>query len=323
MKKFFLIFKNSRNFKDLINKFIKFIFKSSGYPNYADILITKTRKLYNPNRMFLRKKIALDLIKNYQGEYICKKRGFLLFDKKFHSGLDKIVEICNSILDKKGRENLSNWYIKNSNNKSKSFFFNVLDEDDLLANPEILEFILSKKILDCAINYFGFVPELCSLGIFVSPETKDTNFLASQNYHLDGENQHLKCYIYLSEVTKKNGAFTFIPKDKTNELRFINGGKAKSCGLEDENLLNEYDEKYSISVKGQAGSGGIIDTSSCLHYGSRCLEGNRLVFMFHFSAFADYTQIENNLLRDIRLQHFPNIRSKFSSTTLRKIVLSS
>ena len=132
----------------------------------------------------------------------------------------------------------------------------------------------------------------------------------------------MKCYIYLSKVTKKNGAFTFIPKDKTNQLRIINGGKLKSCGLENQYLLNEYDQKYSISIEGQAGSGGIIDTSSCLHYGSRCIQGNRLVFMFHFSAFADYTQIENNILRDIRLQHFPEIKSKFSSTNLRKIVLN-
>lgn len=321
MKKLFLIFKNSRNFKDFINKFFKFFFKALGYPNYADILLTKIRKLITPNKTFLRKKLALNSIKNYKGEYICKKKGYLLFDKKFHSGIDNIIKVCNSILDKKG-EDLSDWYAKNSKSKSKSFFFNVLDKDDLLANPELLEFVLSEKILDCAINYFGFVPELCSLGLFVSPENKENNFLASQNYHLDGENQHLKCYIYLSEVTKLNGAFTFIPKDKTDQLRIINGGKSKSCGLENQNLLNAYDQEYSISLEGHAGSGGIIDTSSCLHYGSRCIEGSRIVFMFHFSAFADYTQIENNILRDIRLQHFPEIKSKFSNTKLKKIVLN-
>ena len=44
--------------------------------------------------------------------------------------------------------------------------------------------------------------------------------------------------------------------------------------------------------------------------------------MFHFSAFANYTEIEVNPLRDIRLQHYPQIRKKFANSKIRKEILS-
>ena len=72
----------------------------------------------------------------------------------------------------------------------------MLEEEDILENPALMEFILSKKIIGLAIKYFGFVPQLSSLGLFMSPKNPNSGPpIKSQKYHLDGLNQHLKCYI--------------------------------------------------------------------------------------------------------------------------------
>ena len=125
-----------------------------------------------------------------------------------------------------------------------------------------------------------------------------------------------------SIVTPESGAFTFIPKNKSNKLKDMNGGFLKSSGNENEKLLEEYDKNYYIQILGEPGNGGFIDTSSCLHYGSRCTVGDRIVFMFHYSAFANYSELRNNPLRDLRLQHYSSIRRQYSDTELKKIVLS-
>ena len=323
MEKVIKLIKNSYSVQYFFSFIFKKLTKKIGYPNFSSYANTNLRKILNIRKILKRKAIAKEIIKNHKGPFISKSEGYLLFGKNYKPTISNLIDACNKIIDKKGRENLNNWYLEKSKLKSKDFFFNVLEEDDVLDNPELMNFVLSDEILGCAIKYYGFVPQLSSLGLFVSPENQSLEKLrASQQYHLDGENQHLKCYVYLSDVTTKSGAFTFIPKNKSNELRDMNGGYFRSCGLENEQLLKEYDKNHSIQILGGPGNGGFVDTTSCLHYGSRCTEGDRLVFMFHYAAFANYTELPNNPLRDLRLQHYSSIRSQYSDTDLKKIVLS-
>ena len=323
MKTILLILRNSYSVKHFLSLIFERLSKKIGYPNFASYANTNLRKLLNFKTIIKRKSIAKCIIKKHKGPFISKSEGYLLFGKNYVPNLENLISASNKILDKKGRANLKNWYLKKRSSKSKDFFFNVLEEIDVLDNPELMNFVLSDEILGCAIEYFGFVPQLSSLGLFVSPENHSLEKLrGSQQYHLDGEHQHLKCYVYLSDVTPESGAFTFIPKNKSNELRDMNGGFLKSSGNENEKLLEEYDKNYSIQILGEPGNGGFIDTSSCLHYGSRCTVGDRIVFMFHYSAFANYSELRNNPLRDLRLQHYSSIRRKYSDTELKKIVLS-
>jgi hypothetical protein len=38
-----------------------------------------------------------------------------------------------------------------------------------------------------------------------------------------------------------------------------------------------------VSFTGPAGAGGICDTSTCLHRGSRCYEGERVTLVFRYA----------------------------------------
>ena len=319
----FIFLKDSRSKSDFFYRSLKLFFKTIGFPNYGDYASTKLRILIAPKSMRKRKNLAKKFKKISLKNSISPTCGFLLFKKSLSEDIDKLINTCNKILDEKGRNNLESWFIDRSIGKSKNFFFNVLEEKDVLDNPELMNFILSEQILGKVIKYYGFVPQLSSMGIFMSPVNNDgAPPIKSQKYHLDGENQHLKCYVYLTDVKEDSGAFTFIPKDKTKELQSINGGKFSSIGVEKVDLLNQYDKEYSIKITGSPGNGGFIDTSSCLHYGSRCTKSSRLVFMFHFAVFANYKEYDKNPLRDLRLEHYPSIAKNFAKNELQKLVLS-
>ena len=97
----------------------------------------------------------------------------------------------------------------------------------------------------------------------------------------------------------------------------------RSAGLENENMLKACEKNHGVVLSGSPGNGAFVDTSRCLHYGSVCEENPRTVLMFHYSMIANYTKIENNPLRDLRMQHYPQVRKHFGSDSVRKSILQN
>lgn len=95
----------------------------------------------------------------------------------------------------------------------------------------------------------------------------------------------------------------------------------RSAGLEDKELLSQYESEFRIKLTGKPGGGAFVDTSRCLHYGSVCAENPRIAFMFHYAVFANYTELEKNPLRDLRMQHYQGIRERFGVDELRRSLL--
>lgn len=232
------------------------------------------------------------------------------------------MDVCNKILDEKGRKNLDTWHETKSKTRSKSFFFNILEEKDLYNYPQIMDFILGDDVVQILLPYYKMLPRLCSVGLYYSPISISNQRSSSQNFHLDGTDpSHVKCFINISDVGANDGPFTFISANRSNELRLHNGGLLRSAGLEDRALLSRYEKEFGISLTGKPGSGAFVDTSRCLHYGSVCEENPRVVFMFHYAVFANYTELEINPLRDLRMQHHPRLRERFGVDELRRNLL--
>jgi len=293
-----------------------------GLPNLAGILVTNFRLWRSPleykSRLNWSKQFSN---KNINALHLSQKDGFCTFSESNFPKIHDVVRSCNEIINKKSPKNLEDWFKQRSKSDSKGYFFNVLEKDDILNYPELLEFALSDEVLSTIVPYYKMSPQLCSIGIYYSKISDD--LLGSQNFHTDGTDpHHVKCFINLSNIGHNDGPFTFIPADKTEELRKHNGGMLRSGGIEDQILLDQYEKEYRIALTGNAGMGGFVDTSRCLHYGSRCVDNPRLIFMFHYAIFADYTKLENNPLRDIRMQHCPEIREKFSTDERRKRILT-
>ncbi|MDP6172746.1 MAG: hypothetical protein QGF09_01090, partial [Rhodospirillales bacterium] len=48
-------------------------------------------------------------------------------------------------------------------------------------------------------------------------------------------------------------------------------------------MLNHCGEENLFALTGPAGAGAICDTSTCLHYGSRCRSGERVSVVFRYA----------------------------------------
>ena len=146
-------------------------------------------------------------------------------------------------------------------------------------------------MIEAASAYLGSLAQLNRLGIYVSPPT-DT-LKSSQLYHLDGQDFHIvKCFINVHEVTPENGPFTFIPADESLKIRKSIGYHRKRGRISDKDVLALADKSRIVSLMGKPGTGAMVDTSSCFHYGSRCRAGHRVVIMLR------YMRIPNICLRE-------------------------
>jgi len=299
----------------------KVLAKAVGLPNLAGILFTRIRLWIHPVAYHARRRWAQEFSsRNSQHVVICPADGYVTFSDKTFPSVDHVVGVCNEILDNKGRDKLDSWYENKTTSKSKNFFFNILEESDILKYPGLMKFALSDYVLYSLVPYYGMLPRLCSIGLYYSRVSSTR--AGSQNFHLDGTDpHHIKCFINVSDVGPEDGPFTFIPACRTEELRQANGGILRSAGLENAELLSRYEKDCSIKLIGGPGTGAFVDTSRCLHYGSCCKENPRIVFMFHYAVFANYTNLDKNPLRDISMQHYPEICTRFGVDELRRDIL--
>tara|TARA_X000000950_G_scaffold41682_1_gene45724 strand:+ start:32888 stop:33874 length:987 start_codon:yes stop_codon:yes gene_type:complete len=304
--------------------FSKLICNILGIPNYAGVISTNLKFVINP-LITIRRITHYNLNKKQfqNAKKLDQKIGFYIVKNEKLFNTNKLVSTCNTFLKKLGKQNIENWpSIQNNGKGSKNYFYNLLTEKDLFDYPEFIEFALNKKILSFISSYYGITPQLCSLGLYYSKVSLDEK-KGSQNWHLDGTDpKHVKFFVNISNVTKDDGPLTFLPKDVTYRLRLKNGGIKKYAGYENREFLNTAINNHLITLTGKPGEGGIVDTSSCLHYGSVCKKNPRIVFMCHYATHGKYTQVERNSLRDIRIYQHKELVKKYSNNKSSRIVLS-
>ena len=201
----------------------------------------------------------------------------------------------------------------------KPFFVNILNREDVDAHPELLDFILSPEVAEAVTDYFGTVPRLKCMGIFVSSANDTTE--SSQMFHVDNVDfRQLKCFINLVETGPDQGAFTFLPAQATRsalrKLRHPWGFGRFS----DEEVGRVTDLAGTIALTGDVGSGAFVDTSRCLHYGSRARKGYRLVLMFNYMPFPDLKMNKGMFdMPGMPLFRIPS--SRFKDDPLRRTLL--
>jgi hypothetical protein len=165
-----------------------------------------------------------------------------------------------------------------------TFLRNCLLPNDLNENPEILELILNKNILEAATYHLKTIPILASAQIWwsTSEATAQGNFnTGSQQFHLDQEDKRqLKVFIFLNEIHKDNGPFTFYTETDTEKIKAKTNYKRGRLDEVEIDQTSQTDNK--VVLLGKFGEGLAVDTSQCLHMGSRVYKGERLVLMLHF-----------------------------------------
>ncbi len=203
--------------------------------------------------------------------FVPRDSGYRLFSDDTFQEASAIVAACQDIYTRHAHE-------IGLRPVNKHYFYNILTDDDLRAHPILADFALSAAVTETVTGYLGQVPRLHSLGVFYSAVNDTID--GSQMYHVDGDalNQ-VKCFINIWDVGPGSGGLTFFPKTLTSRpLR--HGGLLKT--LRDYDVYRTVSEKHAIIANGPAGSGLFVDTSRCLHQGSRATERPRLVFQFQY-----------------------------------------
>ena len=209
--------------------------------------------------------------------FIPRGAGYRLYDPGTFPELPRVVEACLAVYHKHESELTKDRVV------NKKYFYNILTLEDLREHPILLDFALSRPVTEAISGYLRQVPRLHSLGVFFS-DVNDT-IEGSQLYHVDGDAlTQVKCFVNAWEVGPGGGAFTFVPKAKTS-------GAMRKAGLlktlSDADVNRTVPANSHVAVTGPAGSGVFVDTSRCLHQGSRAREHSRLVFQFQYVSRPD------------------------------------
>ncbi|HVV36706.1 MAG TPA: hypothetical protein VHC63_08915 [Acidimicrobiales bacterium] len=155
------------------------------------------------------------------------------------------------------------------------------------ASSPLLRFALSDDVLVPASQYLGLVPILTMVTVLASPYLDSPQLAGSQLFHCDWEDRRqVKVFVHCSDVADANGPLTAVAADASTRVKravgYHYGGPA--FRLRDDDVLPRVDTTEVTPFVGPAGAVTFLDTSSCLHYGSRVQPGahERLVLQLQF-----------------------------------------
>lgn len=283
--------------------FLGRVFKRLRLPVILAFQIEKTSQiLLHPVNYQRRKEGARSMLRDSQwASFIDKKKGYALFGPETFPGTDQVIRICREtyarLLDREQ---------DHEHDVRKVFFVNILDEETLNRNGELLEFVLSRPVVEAVTAYLNAIPILRGVGLYYSRCTESTE--SSQLFHIDYDDFHqVKCFMNIIDVNEGGGPFTLVPADMSARIRERLGHGWRDRRLSDQEVFSLCDHNDIVTLAGPAGSGGMVDTSACLHYGSRVRRGARLAFMFQYTTYPN-VGLDNTAYsgqQGLPLYHFP------------------
>ncbi len=171
--------------------------------------------------------------------------------------------------------------VKPDEHRKADFLVQLLGNGDLLKLPEARAFALSEELIALTACYFGEVPVISRADLWWSPPNESK--AESQLYHYDGEDKsQLKVILLVNDVDMDTGPFTFVDAIASGK---VGTTRRHSARLDDESVEAVAGKPAVTALTGSAGSVGIVDTSRCLHYGSRGNSKERLLLMLQFTRF--------------------------------------
>jgi len=271
-------------------------------------LLQTAEFLRSPSSSRHRRRVAKEYVARAQPPVMDPATGYRFTSLDQFENFDAVLAASRSLFQHKKaaidaeRAGFETWdeaarqkYLKRKDN----FLRNLLDDGDLRQNPVIVDFALSDAVLGMATRYLGTVPYLCRVDLVYSlPRGADDN-IASQLFHVDPEGlTQVKFFIHIFDVGDAEGPFTFIPADETArilaEIRTLRRrqGKPHIGRYLDEEIAAVGGEGSIVRLKAPTGGGVAIDTSRCLHMGSRVQPGaSRLCLYLQYCTTLEPTNV--------------------------------
>jgi hypothetical protein len=244
--------------------------------------------LAEPFDWLARRHAAARYNRRYPSTQMPAADGYTLLAPGSLPGTHEIVETCRRLYESK-QQLLAE--MQGAKGK-RSFLRNTLSDDDLRAHPALVDFALSDPLLSIVTNYLKVIPRLNRLDLVhsIPRPGAQQQLIASQLFHQDHEGlRQAKLFLNIFDVGEEHGPFTFIPADQSDAvLRAIRQQRA-AAGVEhhghysDQEIEAQSSGAAAIRVTGPAGSSVLVDTSRCLHAGSRVQPGHfRLVLYIQY-----------------------------------------
>ncbi|NJM30248.1 MAG: hypothetical protein HC855_09235 [Rhizobiales bacterium] len=169
---------------------------------------------------------------------------------------------------------------RNPESKKGSFLVSIMQDKAFFAYPSVMNLVTDERIAGLAARYLGEAPVLSGVNLWWSPVNKSAT--SSQLFHFDeADNRQLKLFLNVHEITADHGPFTLVPADLGKR---VSDKKGDTHGrFTDEEVEALAPRQSWQSFEGPAGALAAVDSSRCLHYGSRGNTKERVVAMFQFT----------------------------------------
>lgn len=156
-------------------------------------------------------------------------------------------------------------------------FYDLLTPTDLRGHTIFEAVAHNRDLIEIIADYLGTMPVLVKIMLGVTPGRAGIG--QSQLYHLDKPDVgFVQLFINVLPTGPENGPLTFLPADVSARVRRATAYDRNGAGrLTDAEVYAHAKPSDAIAVVGAPGSGVIIDTSRCLHFGSRTAVPPRVV----------------------------------------------
>jgi len=168
----------------------------------------------------------------------------------------------------------------------------IVPVEELAADRSIADFALSDDVITMIGRYLGTVPTYLSASLWWG--RRHERHAGSPFFHFDSlDTGCVRIYIYLSDVGEGAGPLSFIPRQQSHHYMRRTGYLGNA--IPDEEVFKYVDSKHVVVATGRAGSGFAIDTTRCLHYGSRCTDDDRLAMILSYASYYNSEQPDDCL----------------------------
>ena len=260
------------------NPLPKFLHKKLKIPRHVIQPFLEAGKIArHPRQYLLRKQLAKEIVAADKTLLVIPDRdGFRLFGPEDIEGIGEVVRHCSEVYET-SRHAFSAEYFQR--HPQKKFLLPILEGVEFCRHPALLRFMVSRPLVDSASAYLGTVPRLAGARLCWSPPNETSR--SSQLFHFDYEDvRQLKVFINIFETNEEQGPLTFLPAGISAQVQKTIGSVVGR--VQDEPIYEAGGRHYELKLIGPAGSGAFLDTSRCLHFGSRFNQKDRLVLIIQF-----------------------------------------
>ncbi|NOT25073.1 MAG: hypothetical protein HOP16_03120 [Acidobacteria bacterium] len=289
-----------------------------------------------PVDYFKRRRTAARYNRQFPSSGMPSAEGYAMTTPDSLPRTDEVIEVCRRLFEPKRAAieavTLTGKEARRQARKKQGFLKSMLDDEDLRANPCLVDFALSDPLLSLVTNYLGTVPTLTRIDLVYSvPRADPGEHISSQLFHCDPEGlRQAKMFLNVFDVEEPQGPFMFIPASKSERLMAEirkerrQAGQADEIRVSDDAVATHGGLDMVQRLVGPPGSAAIVDTSRCLHAGSRVQPGTfRLCLHIQYCTTPepanvfDGARFENDPVRRLAVKRLTPTNAPFARAAQR------